>query len=102
MRHYDVLVIGAGFAGVGAAIKLAEAGFDDFAVLEKADTVGGTWRENTYPGCACDVPSSLYSFSFAPKPDWDRVYAEQPQIKEYLEEVADSFGVRPRVHFGTE
>jgi cyclohexanone monooxygenase len=102
MRQYDVLVIGAGFAGVGAAIKLTEAGFDDFAVLEKADTVGGTWRENTYPGCACDVPSSLYSFSFAPKPDWDRVYAEQPQIQEYLEGVADQFGVRPRVHFGTE
>jgi len=66
--NYDVIVIGAGFAGVGAAIKLREAGFTDFAVLEKAGNVGGTWRDNTYPGCACDVPSALYSFSFAPNP----------------------------------
>jgi cation diffusion facilitator CzcD-associated flavoprotein CzcO len=101
-RHHDVVVIGAGFAGVGAAIKLREAGFDDFVVLEKSDNVGGTWRDNTYPGCACDVPSSLYSFSFAPNPDWSRVYAEQPEIQDYLERVSAEQGVTRRVQFDTE
>jgi cation diffusion facilitator CzcD-associated flavoprotein CzcO len=101
-RHYDTLVVGAGFAGIGAAIKLEEAGFDDFAVLEKSDNVGGTWRDNTYPGCACDVPSALYSFSFAQNPDWSRSFAEQPEIQEYLERVATDRGVTRRIHFWTE
>ena len=61
-RHFDTVVVGAGFAGIGAAIKLEEAGFEDFVVLEKSDNLGGTWRDNTYPGCACDVPSAVYSF----------------------------------------
>ena len=99
---FDVVVIGAGFAGVGAAIKLHEAGFDDFAVLEKADRLGGTWRDNTYPGCGCDVPSAIYSFSFAPNPDWSHGYAGQPEIQEYLERTAEEYGVTPRIHFGTE
>src|SRR5689334_23533978 len=76
-RHYDVLVIGGGFAGVAAAVRLREAGITDFAVLEKGAQLGGTWRDNTYPGCACDVPSVLYQFSFAPKPDWSRAFAGQ-------------------------
>jgi cation diffusion facilitator CzcD-associated flavoprotein CzcO len=101
-RHHDVIVIGAGFAGVGAAIKLKEAGFTDYAVLEKAGNVGGTWRDNTYPGCACDVPSALYSFSFAPNPDWSRVYAEQPEIQAYLERVSAEYGVTDQVRFETE
>jgi cation diffusion facilitator CzcD-associated flavoprotein CzcO len=101
-RHYDTLVIGAGFAGIGAAIKLDEAGFDDFAVLEKSDNVGGTWRDNTYPGCACDVPSAVYSFSFAQNPDWSRGFAEQPEIQAYLEKTAREYGVTDRIHFGTE
>ncbi|MDX6573832.1 MAG: hypothetical protein QOC86_2988 [Gaiellales bacterium] len=101
-RHFDVLVIGAGFAGVGAAIKLHEAGFDDFAVLEKADWLGGTWRDNTYPGCGCDVPSAIYQFSFAHNPDWSRAYAGQEEIQDYLERTAEEFGVTPRIHFGTE
>ena len=75
LRSYDVLVIGGGFSGVGAAIRLREAGRTDFAVLEKASQLGGTWRDNTYPGCACDVPSTLYSFSFAQKPDWSTAFA---------------------------
>ena len=101
-RHFDTLVIGAGFAGIGAAIKLEEAGFHDFAVLEKSDNVGGTWRDNTYPGCACDVPSAVYSFSFAQNPDWSRGFAEQPEIQAYLERTADEYGVTNRIHFGTE
>jgi cyclohexanone monooxygenase len=101
-RHFDVLVVGAGFAGLGAAIKLHEAGFDDFAVLEKADRPGGTWRDNTYPGCGCDVPSAVYSFSFAPNPDWSRAYAEQQEIQDYLERTVEEYGVTPRIHFGTE
>jgi cation diffusion facilitator CzcD-associated flavoprotein CzcO len=101
-RHFDTLVIGAGFAGIGAAIKLDEAGFDDFAVLEKSDNVGGTWRDNTYPGCACDVPSAVYQFSFAQNPDWSRGFAEQPEIQAYLEKTAREYGVTDRIHFGTE
>jgi cyclohexanone monooxygenase len=101
-RHFDILVIGAGFAGLGAAIKLHEAGFDDFVVLEKADRPGGTWRDNTYPGCGCDVPSAVYSFSFAPNPDWSRAYAEQQEIQDYLERTSEEYDVTPRIHFGTE
>jgi cation diffusion facilitator CzcD-associated flavoprotein CzcO len=99
---FEVVVVGAGFAGVGAAIKLRENGFDDFAVLEKADRLGGTWRDNTYPGCGCDVPSAVYSFSFAPNPDWSNAYAGQPEIQDYLERTAERFGVTQRIHFGTE
>ena len=68
-------IVGSGFAGLGMAIRLREAGIEDFVVLEKADDVGGTWRDNSYPGCACDVPSHLYSFSFAPNPDWTRTFS---------------------------
>ena len=75
----DVAIVGSGFAGLGAAVKLDEAGRRDFVVLEKADSVGGTWRDNTYPGCACDVQSHLYSFSFAPNPNWSRLFARQPE-----------------------
>src|SRR5256714_4561072 len=101
-RHFDTVVVGAGFAGIGAAIKLEEAGFDDFVVLEKSDNVGGTWRDNTYPGCACDVPSAVYSFSFAQNPDWSRGFAEQPEIQAYLERTAAEYGVTGRIHYGTE
>src|SRR5881275_2492584 len=101
-RHFDTLVIGAGFAGIGAAIKLGEAGFDDFAVLEKSDNVGGTWRDNTYPGCACDVPSHLYSYSFAPNPQWTHVYSRQPEIWAYLRDCAKRFDVMGHVRFGYE
>jgi len=97
-----VLVIGAGFSGIGAAVKLTEAGIDDFVVLEKAAVPGGTWRENTYPGCACDVMSTLYSFSFAPNPDWSRIYGTQPEIQDYLLDVAERFDVNRRIEFGTE
>jgi cyclohexanone monooxygenase len=95
-----VLVVGAGFAGLGAAIKLDEHGFSDFLVVDKGATVGGTWRDNTYPGAACDVPSQLYSFSFAPNPDWSRSFSPQPEIHTYLERTAEQAGVLDRFRFG--
>lgn len=95
------LVVGAGFAGLGAAIKLDGAGETDFAVIEKDAGVGGTWRANTYPGAACDVPSQLYSFSFAPNPDWSRSFSPQPEIHAYLQRVARESGVLDRVWFDT-
>lgn len=84
------------------AIKLREAGYRDFVVLERADEVGGTWQANTYPGCQCDVPSNLYSFSFAPNPDWSHTFAMQPEIWDYLRRVADDFGIRPYIRLNTE
>src|ERR671939_294465 len=84
-------IIGSGFSGLGMAIRLKQAGDDDFVVLERAGDVGGTWHYNTYPGCACDVPSHLYSFSFAPNPDWSRTYSHQPEIRAYLERVVEDF-----------
>jgi cation diffusion facilitator CzcD-associated flavoprotein CzcO len=95
------LVVGAGFAGLGMAIKLDEAGETDFLVIEKDSDVGGTWRANTYPGAACDVPSQLYSFSFAPNPDWSRSFSPQPEIHAYLRRVARESGVLDRVAFDT-
>ena len=82
-----IAVIGAGFGGLGTAIRLKQAGIDDFVVLERGDDIGGTWRDNSYPGCACDVPSHLYSYSFAPNPDWSRAFSSQPEIQAYLQRV---------------
>jgi cation diffusion facilitator CzcD-associated flavoprotein CzcO len=95
-------ILGAGMAGVLSAIKLREAGFDDFTVYEKADRLGGTWRENTYPGIACDVPSHLYSYSFAPNPDWSHRFSPGSEILAYFEDVARRHGVTPRIRFGCE
>jgi cation diffusion facilitator CzcD-associated flavoprotein CzcO len=100
-RHVRVAVVGAGFGGIGAGVKLLDAGIRDFAILERAGSVGGTWRDNTYPGCACDVPSHLYSFSFAPNPRWSRSFSAQPEIRAYLEDVADRPGLRQRLYFDT-
>jgi len=99
-RHLHVAIVGAGFSGIGAAIKLLDAGERDFLVFEAADEVGGVWRDNVYPGCACDVESPLYSFSFAPNPDWSRMYSPQPEILAYLRDVATNFGVRPHLRLG--
>lgn len=98
----DVAIIGTGFAGLAMAIKMKEAGLDDFVVLEKADEVGGTWRDNNYPGCACDVQSHLYSFSFAQNPNWSRMFSPQPEIWSYLKDVTDRFGIRKHIRFNQE
>ena len=94
-----VLIIGTGFAGLGMAIRLKQAGIDDFTILEKASSLGGTWRDNHYPGAACDVPSPLYSFSFEPNPRWSRLFAPQREILAYLEHCADKYGLRKHIRF---
>ena len=97
-----VAIIGSGFAGLGMAIRLREAGIEDFVVLKRADDVGGTWRDNSYPGCACDVPSHLYSFSFAPNPEWSSTFSPQPEIRAYLRGCAERYGVMAHIRFGHE
>jgi cation diffusion facilitator CzcD-associated flavoprotein CzcO len=89
----DVIIVGSGFSGLGMAITLRRAGRDDFVVLEKAAELGGTWRDNTYPGCACDIPSHLYSLSFAPNPDWSQAFAGQREIQAYLRKCAADHGI---------
>ncbi|MEU8990005.1 NAD(P)/FAD-dependent oxidoreductase [Streptomyces sp. NPDC048558] len=101
-EHVRVAVVGSGFGGLGAAVRLRREGVTDFVVLERADSVGGTWRDNSYPGCACDVPSHLYSFSFAPNPDWPRTFSGQQHIRAYLEHVTDVFRLRPHIRFNSE
>ncbi len=98
----EVAVVGAGICGIGAAIELQRAGFNDVLLLEKGDELGGTWRDNTYPGCACDIPSVIYSYPFAPNPDWTRVFAERAEIQEYVLRVAHEHGVPQRVRLRTE
>src|SRR4051812_12916100 len=100
--HADVVVVGAGFSGLAMAHRLLREGSTDFVVLEKAEEVGGTWRDNSYPGCRCDVPSHLYSLSFALNPDWSSTFSPQPEIYAYLRDVADTQGLRPHVRFGCE
>jgi len=95
--HWQVAIIGAGAGGLGLAIRLAKSRRRDFVLFEASDGVGGTWRSNTYPGAACDVPSHLYSYSFALKPDWSRTYAAQPEILRYFEECAERFGIARHV-----
>ena len=99
-HHTRVAVVGTGFAGLGMAAQLTAHGFEDFVVFERADDLGGTWRDNTYPGCACDVPSQLYSFSFAPNAAWSRAFAPQGEILAYLGDCARRRGVLPHVRFG--
>ncbi|MCQ4119362.1 flavin-containing monooxygenase [Rhodococcus tibetensis] len=93
VRHVRTLIIGSGFAGLGAAIRLSQDGREDFLVLERGDDVGGTWRDNTYPGAACDVPSHLYSYSFALNPEWSRSFSTQPEIQHYIRSVARKYDV---------
>lgn len=98
--HSQIAIIGAGFGGLGAAIKLKGRGFDDLVIFERADDVGGVWRDNQYPGCACDVQSHLYSLSFAPNPDWSHSYSRQPEIWDYLRRIATEHGLLPHIRFG--
>lgn len=100
--HTSVLIIGAGFGGLAMALELEHAGIESYTLLEKADELGGVWRENTYPGAGCDIPSPLYSFSRAPNPYWPRRFSLRRDIKDYLERVADQRGIAPHIRFGVE
>lgn len=102
LHTHTTLIIGAGFTGLGTAIKLKEAGIEDVVILERADRVGGTWRDNTYPGAACDIPSLLYSFSFAKNPNWSRAYSPSKEICEHIEDIATKFDLRRLIQFNTE
>jgi cation diffusion facilitator CzcD-associated flavoprotein CzcO len=102
LPEHEVAIIGTGFAGLCMAIRLLEQGERRFVLLERADSVGGTWRDNRYPGAACDIPSHLYSLSFAPNPDWSRKYPTQPELRAYLEQIALRYGLMPHVRFGAE
>ncbi|GAB2663321.1 NAD(P)/FAD-dependent oxidoreductase [Saccharopolyspora gloriosae] len=101
-RRVRVAIVGAGFGGLGTAIMLKRAGIDDFVLLERAAEVGGTWEVNTYPGAQCDIPSILYSFSFAPNPEWSRLYPLQPEIKDYLRRCAEDFDLVPHLRMEHE
>ena len=101
-EHFRIAIVGSGFSGLGMAIRLRRDGIEDFVVLERAGDVGGTWRDNTYPGAACDVPSRLYSFSFAQNPEWSRSFSPQPEILDYLRDCAERHGVTAHVRFGAE
>ncbi|HKX43913.1 MAG TPA: NAD(P)/FAD-dependent oxidoreductase, partial [Burkholderiaceae bacterium] len=97
----EVCIVGSGFSGLGMAIRLQRAGIASFTILEQAGEIGGTWRDNTYPGCACDIPSHLYSLSFAAKHDWSRLYPTQPELRAYLHECVARNGLAGRIRLGT-
>jgi cation diffusion facilitator CzcD-associated flavoprotein CzcO len=101
-QHVRVAIIGAGFAGIGAAIRLKRRGVDNFVILERADDLGGAWRDNTYPGCACDVPSHLYSFSFVPNAEWPQAFSSQAEIWSYLRRCATDHGLLPHLRLRHE
>src|SRR5713226_2679579 len=101
-RHVHVAILGAGFSGLGLAIRLKQHGQQDFVVIERAADVAGTWRDNTYPGCACDIPSHLYSFSFALNPRWSRMYSSQREIWDHLRHCAERFGILPYIQWNSE
>lgn len=101
-KTVQIAILGAGMGGIGMAASLRRAGIDSFVILEKASDVGGTWRDNHYPGSGCDVPSHLYSFSFEPKLDWTRKFAKQPEIHDYQLQVTRKYGLRPFIRFNTE
>lgn len=100
MTTVELAVIGTGFGGLAAGRLARNSGIGSFVMLERAGTIGGTWRDNTYPGCACDIPSVLYSYSFAPNPDWSRRYPTQSELRAYLERCTDDFGLRDHIEFG--
>lgn len=102
MKHLEVAIVGAGFGGLCAAIRLLRSGVTDIALLERDTEVGGTWRDNVYPGCACDVPSHLYSFSFEPNRHWSRPYPQQQEIQDYILRLVDAYRLRPLIRFGAE
>jgi cation diffusion facilitator CzcD-associated flavoprotein CzcO len=102
VHTYDTIVVGAGISGIAAAYQMNQVGYHDYIVLEKANRVGGTWRDNNYPGCGCDVPSALYSFSFSPSHKWSHLFAKQPEILSYLEEVVEKYDLGGKIDFNNE
>lgn len=98
-KNLSIIIIGTGFGGIGMAIELKKAGFTNLILLEKASKAGGTWRENTYPGAACDVQSHLYSYSFEPRHDWSRKFAPQPEIQGYIEHCIAQYKLQPYIRF---
>ena len=102
MNDFPIVVVGTGFSGIAMGVALKGAGIDSFVILEKAGDVGGTWRDNTYPGAACDVPSHLYCFSFEPKPDWSRAFSPQQEIHAYLEHCVEKYDLAPHIRFHQE
>jgi cation diffusion facilitator CzcD-associated flavoprotein CzcO len=100
-HHIHTIILGTGFSGLGMAIRLKQQGYENFVVLEQASDIGGTWRDNTYPGCACDIPSHLYSFSFALNPNWSRAYSPQREIWDYLRRCAKQYGIIPHIRWNT-
>lgn len=100
VEQATTLIVGTGFSGIGMAIRMLKQGRTDFVVLEKANEVGGTWRDNSYPGCACDIQSHMYSFSYEQNPHWSRAFAPQAEILDYLKHVADKYGLRDYIRFG--
>ncbi|GAA1659272.1 NAD(P)/FAD-dependent oxidoreductase [Nonomuraea maheshkhaliensis] len=102
MGEPGLVIVGSGFAGICMAVKLKEAGYHDFVILEKAAELGGTWRDNTYPGCACDVPSHMYSYSYELNPDWSRMFAPREEIQDYLRACAAKYGITPHLRFGKD
>ena len=103
-KHLDttIAIIGSGFAGLGMAIQLRKRGRDDFLILEKSHDIGGTWRDNTYPGCGCDVPTAIYSYSFEQNPYWSKMWSSQPEIQAYLRRLTDKYDLHRKVVFGTK
>ncbi len=102
MGEPGLVIVGSGFAGICMAVKLKEAGYHDFVILEKAGELGGTWRDNTYPGCACDVPSHMYSYSYELNPDWSRMFAPREEIQDYLRACAAKYGITPHLRYGKD
>src|SRR5947207_1414237 len=98
--HHHIAIIGTGFSGLGLTILLQQEGIDDVVLLERAEDLGGTWRDNSYPGCQCDIPSHLYSLSVAPNPSWTRTYSYQPEIWDYLRNLAEEHNVIPKIRSG--
>ncbi|PTQ91106.1 flavin-containing monooxygenase [Agitococcus lubricus] len=101
-NNFPIIIVGTGFSGIAMAVMLQRAGINSYTLLEKAEDIGGTWRDNTYPGAACDVPSHLYSFSFEPKTDWSRAFSPQQEIKSYLDHCVDKYQIREKIRFGCE
>jgi len=101
-ERHRIVIIGAGIAGVGLGVRLLQAGIEDFVICERNESVGGTWYEHDYPGCACDIPTHLYSYSFARNPNWSRLFPRQHEILSYVRDTADRYGVTGHIRFGWE